>query len=65
MKHIQDTTISFRCPHKLKSHLVLYAELQDAHVSNVIREACTEHIRRFGTENRTQSKYPTNIFFKP
>lgn len=46
MKTIQNEFITFRCPNSLKEKLLVAAEQSEQHVSQVVRQACAEFIRR-------------------
>jgi hypothetical protein len=46
MSQFQNTNVVFRCPAALKAKMRAFAEANDTHLSNFIRSACVEVLRR-------------------
>ncbi len=46
MTTFQNTNVVFRCPASLKAKMRAFAEANDTHLSNFIRSACVEVLRR-------------------
>lgn len=46
MTFFQNTNVSFRCPMGLKQRMKDYALFSDLHLSEFIRTACAEKLRR-------------------
>ena len=46
MKMFQNTSVAFRCPAGLKAKMAAYAEANEQHLSDFIRSACVEALRR-------------------
>lgn len=46
MRTIHNETVSFRCPNQLKERLQTYGEVNDLHLSQVIRRACAELVKQ-------------------
>jgi hypothetical protein len=46
MSNIHNSNIVFRCPISLKAKMRAFAEANDQHLSNFIRTACVDALRR-------------------
>jgi hypothetical protein len=46
MRVIQNSNLAFRCPNSLKQKLVIHAEQSDVHVSELVRVACVDLLKR-------------------
>ena len=46
MPLIQNSNVVFRCPASLKAKMRAFAEANDTHLSNFIRSACVDVLRR-------------------
>lgn len=46
MSQFQNTNVVFRCPAGFKAKMKAFAEANDQHLSNFIRSACSEILRR-------------------
>jgi hypothetical protein len=46
MRVIQNSNLAFRCPNSLKQKLVIHAEQSDVHVSELVRTACIDLLKR-------------------
>jgi len=46
MRPIHNELINFRCPNVMKDRLIAYGEKYDMHISQVVREACNELLKR-------------------
>ncbi len=55
MSNIHNSNIVFRCPISLKAKMRAFAEANDQHLSNFIRTACSDALRR------EMSSYQANI----
>ena len=55
MPNIHNANIVFRCPISLKAKMRAFAEANDQHLSNFIRTACVDALRR------QMPSYQTNI----
>jgi hypothetical protein len=55
MSQFQNSNVVFRCPASLKAKMRAFAEANDTHLSNFIRSACVEVLRR------EMSDYRSNI----
>jgi hypothetical protein len=55
MSNIHNSNIVFRCPISLKAKMRAFAEANDQHLSNFIRTACIDALRR------EMPLYQTNI----
>jgi hypothetical protein len=61
MSTFQNTNVVFRCPAGLKAKMKAYAEANDIHLSNFIRSACVEVLRREMPEYRPRIPDRTEI----
>ena len=55
MSNIHNSNIVFRCPISLKAKMRAFAEANDQHLSNFVRTACVDALRR------EMPSYQTNI----
>ena len=46
MKAFQNSNVIFRCPAGLKAKMKAFAEANDQHLSNFIRTACVDALKR-------------------
>lgn len=46
MRLIQNTNVAFRCPAPLKAKMLAFAEANNQHLSDFIRSACVDALRR-------------------
>ena len=46
MKMFQNSNVAFRCPAGLKAKMLAFAEANDQHLSDFIRSACVDALRR-------------------
>ena len=53
MKAFQNSNVIFRCPSGLKAKMKAFAEANDQHLSNFVRSACVDALKR-----QFPSEYP-------
>ena len=46
MKAFQNSNVIFRCPAGLKAKMKAFAEANDQHLSNFVRSACVDALKR-------------------
>ena len=46
MKTFQNSNVIFRCPAGLKAKMKAFAEANDQHLSNFVRSACVDALKR-------------------
>ena len=46
MKAFQNSNVIFRCPSSLKAKMKAFAEANDQHLSNFVRSACVDALKR-------------------
>jgi hypothetical protein len=61
MSQFQNSNVVFRCPASLKAKMRAFAEANDTHLSNFIRSACVEVLRREMGDHRSNIQTESEI----